>query len=139
MYVTAMLGDTFPRDPVCLPPTSCPPLSPAFLNSFVKSGDPPYFLPRFSCTYEIGWEGTFHVLKLSLGTVGGQGRVPHPRPRPGLPFPCFLQPHPGILPAPKGPWTRITRAEAVGSNLAAVTYFTCYKLVSASFQLSSRL
>lgn len=82
-----MLGDTFPRDPVWL----CPPLSPAFFNSFVKSEDPPYFLPLFPCAYEIGWEGTVHVLTQSWHSRR-PGRAPHPRPRPGFlsPVSCSL-------------------------------------------------
>lgn len=46
----AMLA--FCGDPVCIPASP----HPAFFSSFVKSGDPPYFLPLFQFTHEI-WVG----------------------------------------------------------------------------------
>lgn len=53
MDVQVMLSsDTFPGDPVCIPPSP----HPQFFSSFVKPGDPPYFLPLFQFTHEI-WAG----------------------------------------------------------------------------------
>lgn len=100
MYTKAMLSDTFPGDHVCTPPPLPTPFS---LVPLLSLGTHPTSFPFSNALMIDGWEGDFaFILKPNLGMVCGQGRVPLTQPLLEFPLPCFLQPHPGILPTSKG-------------------------------------
>lgn len=112
--VRAVPSGTCPGDPVCTPPSP----HPLSWVPVLRPG-PPYFLPPSCLACEM-WVGRGFAL------AGCQGRA-RAQPRPGFPSPCFLQPHPGILPTSKGPCSRVTRAEVARSVLAAVTLISHVK------------
>lgn len=72
MDVRPLLSYTFPRDPVCIPPSSH---QLAFFCSFVKSGTHPTSFPFQNSLMKYGWEGGFAYSEIESwhSLLPGQG------------------------------------------------------------------